>query len=183
MTRRSPARKCGLAVFLEDLGDRAAGARARSRRRRRRTAGRAAAASRLPMALLPAPIRPTRATVRGSDREKRRPCRACSRMSPIMRPFQASASSGASAAGRRGRPDLVGAALPLRRLAEVGCPRRAHVPFQKPIQRAHPEVLGRWSPLSSSALLIAGLVALAVIEPRPPVQALRDPVPNERFAR
>jgi len=32
-------------------------------------------------------------------------------------------------------------------------------------------------------LLIAGLVALAVIEPRPPVRHFEVPVPNERFAR
>jgi hypothetical protein len=33
------------------------------------------------------------------------------------------------------------------------------------------------------ALLIAGLVALAVIEPRPPTRHFEVPVPNERFAR
>jgi len=33
------------------------------------------------------------------------------------------------------------------------------------------------------ALLIAGLVALAVVEPRPPVRHFEVPVPNERFAR
>jgi len=33
------------------------------------------------------------------------------------------------------------------------------------------------------ALLIAGLVALAVIEPRPPVRQFEVPVPSERFAR
>ena len=33
------------------------------------------------------------------------------------------------------------------------------------------------------ALLIAGLVALAVIEPRPPVRQFEVPVSNERFAR
>jgi len=32
-------------------------------------------------------------------------------------------------------------------------------------------------------LLIAGLVALAVIEPRPPVKHFEVPVSNERFAR
>ena len=32
-------------------------------------------------------------------------------------------------------------------------------------------------------LLIAGLVALAVIEPRPPLRHFEVPVPNERFAR
>ena len=32
-------------------------------------------------------------------------------------------------------------------------------------------------------LLIAGVVALAVIEPRPPVRHYEVPVPNERFAR
>ena len=32
-------------------------------------------------------------------------------------------------------------------------------------------------------LLIAGVVALAVIEPRPPVRHFEVPVPNERFAR
>jgi len=33
------------------------------------------------------------------------------------------------------------------------------------------------------ALLIAGLVALAVIEPRPQVRHFEVPVPSERFAR
>jgi hypothetical protein len=32
-------------------------------------------------------------------------------------------------------------------------------------------------------LLVAGLVALAVIEPRPPVRHFEVPVPNERLAR
>jgi hypothetical protein len=32
-------------------------------------------------------------------------------------------------------------------------------------------------------VLIAGLVALAVIEPRPPVRHFEVPVPSERFAR
>ncbi|MDP1753327.1 MAG: hypothetical protein Q8L22_28070 [Reyranella sp.] len=32
-------------------------------------------------------------------------------------------------------------------------------------------------------VLIAGLVALAVIEPRPPMRHFEVPVPNERFAR
>ena len=32
-------------------------------------------------------------------------------------------------------------------------------------------------------LVVAGLVALAVIEPRPPVRHFEVPVPNERFAR
>ena len=32
-------------------------------------------------------------------------------------------------------------------------------------------------------LLVAGLVALAVIEPRPPVRHFEVLVPNERFAR
>ena len=33
------------------------------------------------------------------------------------------------------------------------------------------------------SFLVAGLVALAVIEPRPPVRHFEVPVPNERFAR
>lgn len=33
------------------------------------------------------------------------------------------------------------------------------------------------------SLVIAGLVALAVIEPRPPLRHFEVPVPNERFAR
>lgn len=33
------------------------------------------------------------------------------------------------------------------------------------------------------SLLIAGLVTLAVIEPRPPLRHFEVPVPNERFAR
>lgn len=32
-------------------------------------------------------------------------------------------------------------------------------------------------------LVIAGLVALAVVEPRPPLRHFEIPVPNERFAR
>jgi hypothetical protein len=32
-------------------------------------------------------------------------------------------------------------------------------------------------------LLMVGLVALAVIEPRPPVRHFEVPVPNDRFAR
>jgi len=32
-------------------------------------------------------------------------------------------------------------------------------------------------------LLVAGVVALAVLEPRPPVRHYEVPVPNERFAR
>ncbi|HZB55600.1 MAG TPA: hypothetical protein VE527_18325 [Reyranella sp.] len=32
-------------------------------------------------------------------------------------------------------------------------------------------------------LLLAGVVALAVLEPRPPVRHFEVPVPNERFAR
>ena len=34
-----------------------------------------------------------------------------------------------------------------------------------------------------AGVLIAGLVALAVIEPRPPTRHFEVPVPNERFAR
>jgi hypothetical protein len=33
------------------------------------------------------------------------------------------------------------------------------------------------------ALVITGLVALAVVEPRPPLRHFEVPVPNERFAR
>jgi hypothetical protein len=33
------------------------------------------------------------------------------------------------------------------------------------------------------ALVIAGLVALAVVEPRPPLKSFEVPVPNERLAR
>jgi hypothetical protein len=33
------------------------------------------------------------------------------------------------------------------------------------------------------ALVIAGLVALAIVEPRPPVRQFELPVPSERFAR
>ena len=32
-------------------------------------------------------------------------------------------------------------------------------------------------------LVIAGLIGLAVVEPRPPVRNFEVPVPNERFAR
>jgi len=34
-----------------------------------------------------------------------------------------------------------------------------------------------------AGVLIAGLVALAIIEPRPPTRHFEVPVPNERFAR
>ncbi|MCX7365082.1 MAG: hypothetical protein NTV97_25065 [Alphaproteobacteria bacterium] len=34
-----------------------------------------------------------------------------------------------------------------------------------------------------ASLLIAGLVALAVIEPRPPMRHFEVPIPNDRFAR
>jgi hypothetical protein len=37
--------------------------------------------------------------------------------------------------------------------------------------------------VTAVALLIAGLVALAVIEPRPPMRHFEVPVSNERFAR
>ena len=37
--------------------------------------------------------------------------------------------------------------------------------------------------LTVVALLIVGLVALAIIEPRPPLRHFEVPVPNERFAR
>jgi hypothetical protein len=33
------------------------------------------------------------------------------------------------------------------------------------------------------SLVIAGLVALAVVEPRPPLRHFEVPVPSERFAR
>jgi len=33
------------------------------------------------------------------------------------------------------------------------------------------------------ALVLAGLVALAVVEPRPPLRHFEIPVPNERLAR
>ncbi len=34
-----------------------------------------------------------------------------------------------------------------------------------------------------ASLLIAGVVALAVIEPRPPIRHFEVTIPNERFAR
>ncbi|MCC8432532.1 hypothetical protein [Reyranella aquatilis] len=34
-----------------------------------------------------------------------------------------------------------------------------------------------------ATLLVAGLVALAVVEPRPPLKRFEVPVPNERLAR
>jgi hypothetical protein len=37
--------------------------------------------------------------------------------------------------------------------------------------------------VAALCLLIAGLVALAVIEPRPPLKQFEVPVPNERLAR
>jgi hypothetical protein len=33
------------------------------------------------------------------------------------------------------------------------------------------------------AVVIAGLVALAIVEPRPQLRSFEVPVPNERFAR
>lgn len=43
--------------------------------------------------------------------------------------------------------------------------------------------LGPVAAVAAVCLLIAGLVALAVIEPRPPLRHFEVPVPNERFAR
>ena len=43
--------------------------------------------------------------------------------------------------------------------------------------------LGPVVAVTVAALLVAGLVALAVIEPRPPMRHFEVPVPNERFAR
>lgn len=43
--------------------------------------------------------------------------------------------------------------------------------------------LGPVVAVTVAALLLAGLVALAVIEPRPPMRHFEVPVPNERFAR
>ena len=37
--------------------------------------------------------------------------------------------------------------------------------------------------VAAIVLVIVGLVALAVIEPRPPVRHFEVPVPNDRFAR
>ncbi|WP_296347615.1 hypothetical protein [Reyranella sp.] len=37
--------------------------------------------------------------------------------------------------------------------------------------------------VAALCLLIAGLVALAIIEPRPPLRQFEVPVPNERLAR
>jgi hypothetical protein len=50
--------------------------------------------------------------------------------------------------------------------------------FSVPTLRLGPVVA-----VAVACLLIAGLVALAVIEPRPPLRHFEVPVPSERFAR
>jgi hypothetical protein len=50
--------------------------------------------------------------------------------------------------------------------------------FAVPAMKIGPVVI-----LVVALLLIAGVVALAVIEPRPPVRHFEVPVPSERFAR
>ena len=50
--------------------------------------------------------------------------------------------------------------------------------FAVPAVRVGPAIL-----LVVVLLLVAGVVALAIIEPRPPVRHYEVPVPNERFAR
>jgi hypothetical protein len=55
---------------------------------------------------------------------------------------------------------------------------RSRTRFSVPTLRLGPVVI-----VAVVALLIAGLVALAVVEPRPPLKHFEIPVPNERFAR
>jgi hypothetical protein len=43
--------------------------------------------------------------------------------------------------------------------------------------------LGPMAVIAAVCLLIVGLVALAVVEPRPPLKQYEVPVPNERLAR
>lgn len=55
---------------------------------------------------------------------------------------------------------------------------RSRTRFSVPTLRLGPVVI-----VAVVALVIAGLVALAVVEPRPPLKHFEIPVPNERFAR
>jgi len=50
--------------------------------------------------------------------------------------------------------------------------------FSVPTLRLGPVII-----VAVLALVIAGLVALAVVEPRPPLRHFEIPVPNERLAR
>jgi len=50
--------------------------------------------------------------------------------------------------------------------------------FSVPTLRLGPVVI-----VAVLTLVIAGLVALAIVEPRPPLRHFEIPVPNERFAR
>lgn len=50
--------------------------------------------------------------------------------------------------------------------------------FSVPTLRLGPVVI-----VVVACLLVAGLVALAIVEPRPPMRHFEVPVPNERFAR
>jgi hypothetical protein len=50
--------------------------------------------------------------------------------------------------------------------------------FSMPTLRFGPVII-----VAVVALLVAGLVALAVVEPRPPLRHFEITVPNERFAR
>ncbi len=55
---------------------------------------------------------------------------------------------------------------------------RSRTRFSVPTLRLGPVII-----VAVVALVIAGLVALAVVEPRPPLKHFEIPVPNERFAR
>lgn len=55
---------------------------------------------------------------------------------------------------------------------------RSRTRFSVPTLRLGPVII-----VAVVALVIAGLVALAVVEPRPPLKHFEVPVPNERFAR
>ncbi|MDB5490089.1 MAG: hypothetical protein JWQ58_3804 [Reyranella sp.] len=55
---------------------------------------------------------------------------------------------------------------------------RSRTRFSVPTLRLGPVVI-----VAIVTLVIAGLVALAVVEPRPPLKHFEIPVPNERFAR
>ena len=79
-------------------------------------------------------------------------------------------------------PAAICTALPLRRRpGRLPAPCPCSVPrhrFTVPTLKIGPVVV-----VIVVCLLIAGLVALAVIEPRPPLRHFEVPVPNERFAR
>src|SRR5471030_356102 len=83
-------------------------------------------ASRRPMALLPAPIRPTSATVRGNERGE-------VVFMAGMRPWMSLIPPLVSSDPLPGGSPAIAAGIG----DQVGCPRRAAVPFPQPFPRAH----------------------------------------------